>query len=63
MINNKYGWDLLRKVLRAFAEGYAEDMDNWSALREEQETWRGESAALRREASDGESSRQTDEKL
>lgn len=39
MINNKYAWELIRKQERASAEGYAEDMDNWSALWEEEDTW------------------------
>ena len=39
MINNKYGWELLHQQERAFAEAYAEDMDNWSALREEEDSW------------------------
>lgn len=39
MIENKNRERLIREAQRAFMESYAVDMDSWSALREEQETW------------------------
>ena len=42
MTDNKNREELMREAQRAFLEGYAEDMDKWSALREEQEGWRGD---------------------
>ena len=46
MIENKNREELIREAQRAFQEGYAEDMDNWSALSEEQESWCGRGIAL-----------------
>ena len=37
MTKNKNERELMREARRAFAKAYAEDMDNWSALRQEQE--------------------------
>jgi hypothetical protein len=46
MIENKDREEVIWEAQRAFLEGYAEDMDDWSALREEQERWSGEKNAL-----------------
>ena len=50
MIENKKRQELIREAERAFWESYAEDMDTWSALREEQEKWCGPEGGLRGEA-------------
>ena len=42
MIENKNREEVIREAERAFLEGYAVDMDNWNALRDEQESWCGE---------------------
>jgi len=47
MMNNKYGWELLSAQERTCAEAYAEDMDNSSSLREEENT---SNLALKRSA-------------
>jgi hypothetical protein len=46
MTENKNREEFVREVQRAFMEGYAVDMDNWSALRDEQESWCGRESAI-----------------
>ena len=43
MVKNKNRVELVREAQMAFMKGYAEDMDKWSSMREEQEEWYRES--------------------